>query len=334
MIAGMKRREFIMLLGGAAAWPLAAHAQQPTGVRRVGVLLVFQEGNPAAQAQLTALREALTKLGWTEDKNIKFEYRWVGNDTSFIQRGAQELVALQPDLIISAASSPATAALRQQTRTIPILFVNIVDPVGQSFVTSLARPGGNVTGFVNLDTSMAGKWLELLKQVMPRATRVVIPYNAATTPYAALYLDYFKSNAEPLGAEIIAAPVLDMAAFESLVAAESREPSTGLIPVPSTFIQANHAEIAAVVARYRLPTISFNRLFAEAGGLLSYGNDIIDNYRRAAVYVDRILKGEKPSELPIQFPVKFELVINLKAAKALGVEIPPALLATADEVIE
>jgi putative ABC transport system substrate-binding protein len=246
------------------------------------VLLVFQEGNPAAQAQLTALREALTKLGWTEDKNI----------------------------------------------------VNIVDPVGQSFVTSLARPGGNVTGFVNLDTSMAGKWLELLKQVMPRATRVVIPYNAATTPYAALYLDYFKSNAEPLGAEIIAAPVLDMAAFESLVAAESREPSTGLIPVPSTFIQANHAEIAAVVARYRLPTTSFNRLFAEAGGLLSYGNDIIDNYRRAAVYVDRILKGEKPSELPIQFPVKFELVINLKAAKALGVEIPPALLATADEVIE
>src|SRR5262249_54444271 len=189
------------------------------------------------------------------------------------------------------------------------------------------------TGFVNLDTSMAG-WLELLKQVVPRATRVVIPFNAASTPYADLYLNYFKSNAEPLGAEIIAAPVLDMAAFETLVAAQSREPSTGLIPVPSAFIQANHAEIAAMVARYRLPTISFNRGFAEAGGLLSYGNDIIDNYRRAAVYVDRILKGAKPSELPIQFPVKFELVINLRTAKALGLEIPPGVLAIADEVID
>jgi len=331
----MKRRAFITLLGGAAAaLPLAARAQQPTGQRRVGVLLVFREGNPAAQAQLSALREALTKLGWTDDKNIKFEYRWVGNDTSFIQRGAQELVALHPDLIISAASSPGTAALRQQTRTIPILFINIVDPVGQGFVTSLARPGGNVTGFVNLDTSMAGKWLELLKQVMPRVRRVVIPFNPATAPYAELYLNYFKSNAEPLGAEIIAASVHDMAGFESLAAAQSGEPSTGLIPVPSTFIQANHAEIAAIVARYRLTTISFNRVFAEAGGLLSYGNDIIDNYRRAAVYVDRILKGEKPSELPIQFPVKFELVINLRTAKALGLEIPPGVLAIADEVID
>jgi putative tryptophan/tyrosine transport system substrate-binding protein len=331
----VRRREFITLLGGAAAaWPLAARAQQPTGQRRVGVLLVFREGNPAAQAQLGALREALTKLGWTDDKNIKFEYRWVGNDTSFIQRGAQELVALHPDLIISAASSPGTAALRRETRTIPILFINIVDPVGQGFVTSLARPGGNVTGFVNLDTSMAGKWLELLRQVMPRARRIVIPFNPATTPYAELYLNYFKSNAEPLGAEIVAAPVHDMAGFESLAAAQSGEPSTGLIPVPSTFIQANHAEIAAIVARYRLTTISFNRVFAEAGGLLSYGNDIIDNYRRAAVYVDRILKGEKPSELPIQFPVKFELVINLRTAKALGLEIPPGVLAIADEVIE
>jgi len=332
----MRRRDFFKMVGGAgaAAWPLAARAQQPTGQRRVGVLLVFREGNPAAQAQLSALREALTKLGWTDDKNIKFEYRWVGNDTSFIQRGAQELVALHPDLIISAASSPGTAALRQQTRTIPILFINIVDPVGQGFVTSLARPGGNVTGFVNLDTSMAGKWLELLKQVMPRVRRVVIPFNPATAPYAELYLNYFKSNAEPLGAEIIAAPVHDMAGFESLAAAQSSEPSTGLIPVPSTFIQANHAEIAAIVARYRLTTISFNRVFAEAGGLLSYGNDIIDNYRRAAVYVDRILKGEKPSELPIQFPVKFELVINLRTAKALGLEIPPGVLAIADEVID
>jgi len=330
----MKRREFFKLAGGAAVWPLAARAQQPVGLRRVGVLLVYREGDPAPQAQLAVLQKALTELGWTEDRNIKFEYRWVGNDVSFIQRGAQELVALQPDLIISAGSSPATAALQQQTKTIPILFVNIVDPVGQGFVTSLARPGGNVTGFVNLDTSMAGKWLELLKQVMPRATRVVIPFNAATSPYADFYLDYFKSNSEALGAQIIAAPVPDMAAFESLVAVQSREPSTGMIPVPSTFVFANNAEIAATVARYRLPTIGFNHIFPQAGGLLSYGNDIMDNYHRAAVYVDRILKGEKPSELPVQFPIKFELVINLKAAKALGLEIPPALLAIADEVIE
>jgi ABC-type uncharacterized transport system substrate-binding protein len=331
----MKRREFITLLGGAAAgWPVAARAQQPTGLRRVGVLLVFREGSPAAQAQLAALREALAKLGWTENNNIKFEYRWVGDDISAIQRGAQELVELQLDLVISAASSPATAALRQKTRAIPILFVNIVDPVGQGLVASLARPGGNITGFVNLDTSMAGKWLELLKQVVPRVTRVAIPFNAATSPYADLYLSYFKSNAQSLGAEIIAAPVPDTGALESFVAAQSREPNTGLIPVPSTFIQAHHAEFAAIVARHRLPTISFNRIFAETGGLVSYGNDIIDNFRRAAVYVDRILKGEKPSELPIQFPVKFELVINLKAAKALGLEIPAALLATADEVIE
>ncbi len=335
MAIAIGRRQFITLLGGTAAtWPLAARAQQAAGPRRVGVLLVYPEGDPAARASLAALREALARLGWTEGKNIKFEYQWVGTETSLIQRGAKELVTLRPDVIISVGSSPGTAALLQQTRTIPILFVNIVDPVGQGFVAGLARPGGNVTGFVNLETSMAGKWLELLTQIMPRVTRVAVPFNPATALYADLYLNYFKSSAQSLGAEVIAAPVPDMAALEAFVAAQAGEPNTGLIPVPSGFISGHHAEIAAMVARHRLAAISYNRVFAEAGGLVGYGNDIIDNYRRSAVYVDRILKGEKPSELPVQFPIKFELVINLKAAKALGLNVSPDLLSIADEVIE
>ena len=330
----MQRREFITLLGGAAAWPLTASAQQTAPLRHIGVLLVRKEGDPAAQASLAALREALAKLGWMEGKNIKFEYRWVETDSSLIQHAAKELVALQPNLIISAASSPGTAFLLQQTRTIPLLFVNIVDPVGQGFVASMSRPGGNATGFVNLETSMAGKWLELLKQVMPRLMRAAVPFNPVTSPYADLYLNYFKSIAKSLGVEIIAAPITDMAAFEGFVAAQAHEPNTGLIPMPSAFMSAHEAEIAAIVTRHRVPAISYNRAFAEAGGLASYGNDTNDNYRRAAAYVDRILKGENPSELPVQFPIKFELVINLKAAKTLGLEISPTLLATADEVIE
>ena len=321
-------------LGPAALWPLEVRAQRLMGLRRVGVLLVYREGNPVALTQLAALRDALAKLGWEENKNFKFEYRWVGTDTGFIHSAARELIALQPDLIIAAGSSPATASLQQQTRSIPILFVNIVDPVGQGFVASLARPGGNITGFVNLDTSMAGKWLELLKQIVPRVTRVIVPFNAATSPYADLYLNYFKSAGESLGAEIMAAATPDMPALEAFVAAQSRDANTGLIPVPSSFVQAHHAELAAMVMRHRLPAISFNRTFAEAGGLASYGNDIVDNFRRSAAYVDRILTGEKPSELPVQFPVKFELVINLKTAKELALEIPATLQAGADEVIE
>jgi putative ABC transport system substrate-binding protein len=330
----MRRRDFIRLLGGAAAgWPHAAGAQ-PSGLPRVGLLLVFPEENPVAQAEVAALREALVKLGWTEGRNIKFEYLWVKTEARFIQQGAADLIALHPDLIISVGSSPGTAALLRQTRTIPILFVNIVDPVGQGFIASLARPGGNATGFVNLEPSMAGKWLELLKQVMPRVSRVAVPFNPATSPYADLYLDYFKSAARSLGVEIVAAPVPDMAALEGFVAVQANEAETGLVPVPSAFVSQYHAEIAATVGRYRVPAVSYNRIFAQAGGLVSYGNDIIDNYRQAAVYVDRILKGERPSELPAQFPVKFDLVINLKTAKALGLSVPQALLVAADEVIE
>ena len=335
----MNRRTFISLLGGAAAapsvpWPLAARAQQPVGgVRRVGMLMAWNESNPEIHAWLAPFREALGKLGWTEGQNIQFEFRWAGNDPNRIQQGAKELVSLQPNLIIS-SSSPTTAILLQQTRTIPIVFTNIVDPVGQGFVASLSRPGGNATGLVNLEASMAGKWLELLKEVMPRLARVAVPFNPATSPYADFYLSYFKSTAPTFGVQVIAASIADMAAFETFAAAQASEPNTGVVPMPSAFMSGHTVEIAATMARYRLPALYSARSFAEAGGLLSYGNDVRDNYRRAATYVDRILKGEKPSELPVQFPVKFELVINLKTAKALGLDVPWILQQRADEVIE
>jgi putative ABC transport system substrate-binding protein len=292
-----------------------------------------QESNPAVQAWLAALREALAKLGWTEGQNIQFEYRWTGSDPNRIRQASKELVALQPKLILS-SSTPSTATLMEQTHTIPIVFTNIVDPVGSGFAASLSRPGRNATGLVNLEASMAGKWLELLKELMPRLARVAIPFNPATSPYADIYLDYFKKSSLTFGVQVITAPVTDMGAFETFAAAQAREPNTGLIPVPSAFMSGHTIEIAAMMARYRLPAVSYNREITEAGGLLSYGNDITDNYRRAATFVDKILKGEKPSDLPIEFPTKFELVINLKTAKALGLEVPPALLTSATEVIE
>jgi putative ABC transport system substrate-binding protein len=334
MAIDIAKRKFMAALGGASlAWPLAARAQQPIRLRRVGVMIGYQEGNREAEALVAAFREALAKLGWIEGQNVKFEDRWVGTDTNRMQQVAKELVALQPDLIVS-ASSPTTLSLLHQTRTIPIVFVQVVDPVAQGFVESMSRPGGNATGLVNLETSMTGKWLELLKEVMPGLARVVVPFNPAAAPYADLYLNYFKSTAPPLGVEMVAGPVPDLAALETFVAAQAREPNTGIIPMPSSFVSGHIDEIAAMMGRHRLPSLYVIRAYAKAGGLLSYGNDITDNYRRAATFVDRILKGEKPGELPVQFPVKFELVVNLKTAKELGLTVPPTLLATADEVIE
>jgi putative ABC transport system substrate-binding protein len=333
----MRRREVIALLGGAAASSLArprvARAQQPSGMRRVGVLLVYDDSNQEVQGWLATFRETLGKLGWTEGQNVKFEYRWVGNDAARMQQGARELIALQPDVILS-PSSPTTGILLQQTRTIPIVFVNIVDPVGQGFVASLSRPGGNATGLVNLEPSMAGKWIEFLKQVVPGLTRVAVPLNPVSAPYADLYLSYFNSTAPSLGVMLIPGAVADMAAFDAFAAAQAREPNTGVIPMPSGFSSDHAREIAALMTRYRLPAIYPVRSFADAGGLMAYGNNVDDNYRRAAIFVDRILKGEKAADLPVQFPVKFNLVVNLKAAKALGLTVPQSLLATADEVIE
>jgi putative ABC transport system substrate-binding protein len=250
-----------------------------------------------------------------------------------MQRLAKELVALEPDLILSHIT-PTTAALLQQTRTIPIIFATVSDPIGSSFVASFSRPGGNVTGFTSIEPTMAGKWLELLKEIAPRVARVAFLFNPVTAPYAEYFLNPLKVAAPSLGVEVIAAPVRDTSELESVVAAQAREPNSGLIVTPDSFMDVHRAEITSLAARFHLPAVYPFRQFSEVGGLLSYGNDQLDNFRRAAVYVDRILRGAKPSELPVQAPVKFELVINLKTAKALGFNVPPLLQQRADEVIE
>jgi putative ABC transport system substrate-binding protein len=330
----MRRREFIGLLGGAvAAWPLAARAQQAERMRSIGVLMAYAESDPEGQAWVAAFREALQKLGWAEDRNIRIDTRWATPDMEAMQRLAKELIALHPDLILS-QSTPTTAALLQHTRTIPIIFANIADPVGSGFVASFSRPGGNATGFVLFEPTIAGKWLELLKEIAPRVNRVAFLFNPATATYFEYYTIPFKAAAASVGVEAIAAPVHDRSELESAFAAQAREPNGSLIVLPDSFLNAHSVEITSLAARYRLPAVYPYRLYTKVGGLLSYGNDVFDNYRRAAGYVDRILKGEKPGELPVQAPVKFELVLNLKIAKDLGFTLPPTLLARADEVIE
>ena len=329
----MRRREFIRFIGGSAlAWPCVVHAQQPNRPRRIGVLMQFAENDPEARTWIAAFRDELRKLGWTEGRNLQIEYRWATPDLTLIQRFAGELIALKPELIVS-SSTPTTKLLLQQTRTIPIIFTNIVDPVGSGFVASLPRPGGNVTGFINLEASISGKLLQLLKEIAPHVSRVAIYYNPATAPYAEIYLIPFKAAAATLGVEPTVAPVKDIAELETVIAAHARKPNGGLIAMPDSFNNANRREITALAARYRLPAIYPFRA-AQVGGLITYGNNIGDNYRRSAAYVDRILKGEKPSDLPVQFPVKFELAINLKTAKALGLDVPLFLQQRADEVIE
>jgi putative ABC transport system substrate-binding protein len=329
----MKRREFITLLGGtAAAWPLAARAQSDR-VRRIGVLMAYAESDPEGQAWVAAFREGLQKLGWTENTTVRIDYRWATAEVAQIRQQAKELVAQQPELILS-SGSPTTLALVQQTRTLPIVFANLVDPIGQGFVASMSKPGGNVTGFANLEGSIIGKYLELLKEIAPRVTKVALFYNPETATYAHIYLDRFKVAAESLGVKATTPQFRTMAELETIMAAQAREPNGGLIAMPDGFNTANRVPITSLAARYRLPAIYPTRPFADAGGLMSYGNVISDNYRRAASYVDRILKGERPSELPVQFPVKFELVVNLKTARALGLDVPLFLQQRADEVIE
>jgi putative ABC transport system substrate-binding protein len=331
----MRRREFITLLGGAAAgWPLAAHAQQPDGMRRIGILMAIAESDPEGQARVAGFREGLRKVGWAEGRNIRIDTRWAPpRDAEARQRFAKELVALRPDLILAQAT-PTTATLLQQTRTIPIVFVGVSDPIGSGFVASFPRPGGNVTGFITMEPTMAGKWLELLKEIAPRVARIALLFNPATAPYAEYYLTPFKSAAASFGVEAIAVPVRDTSELESAIVAQARAPNGGFIVMPDTFLNAHRAEITSLAARHRLPAVYPFRFFPELGGLLSYGTDLVDDYRRAASYADRILKGAKPSELPVQAPAKFELVVNLKAAKALGLEVPSLLQQRADEVIE
>jgi putative ABC transport system substrate-binding protein len=329
----MKRREFITLIGSTAlAAPTIARAQER--VRRIGVLMGYPESNREGQAFVSALREGLQKLGWTDGRNIRIDMRWAASsDANAVDRYAKELVAAQPDLILS-NNTPTTAALLQQTRTIPIIFALVADPVRPGFVASYARPGGNVTGFSTMEPTMSGKWLELLKEIAPRVTRVAGLFNPATVPHSGYWLEPFKAAAASFGVEAIAAPVREASELESVIAAQAREPNGGLVVMPGAFTTAHRAEVTSLAARYRLPAISPYRFYTELGGLLSYGYDPLDNFRRAATYVDHILKGAKPSGLPVQAPVKFELVINLRTAKALGLNVPLHLQQRADQVIE
>jgi putative ABC transport system substrate-binding protein len=330
----MRRRAFITLVGGAAVtWPLAPRAQQVDGMRRIAVLMGYAESDREGQANVAAFRDGLQKLGWTEGRNIRIDTRWAAADADLIQRFAKELVALQPDLILT-QNTPTTAAMLQQTRSIPIIIANVSDPIGSGFVASFSQPGGNVTGFTDIEATIAGKWLELIKELAPRTTRVAFLFNPATAPFADYFLSYFKAVAGLFAVEAITAPVHDTSELESVVAAQARDPNSGLIVMPEAFMNIHRAEVISPAAHYRLPAVYPRRFFAELGGLVSYGNDQSDNFRRTATYVDRILKGAKPSELPVEAPVKFELVINLKTAAALGLTIPPAILTRADEVIE
>jgi putative ABC transport system substrate-binding protein len=331
----MKRRYFISLLGGAAAaWPWPIRAQQSGGIKRIGVLMGYAENDPDTQANLAALREALQQLGWVEGRNIRIDIRWpTPADLRSIQRSAEELVALQPDLLVSEIT-PTTAALLQQTSKIPIVFVRVSDPVGSGFVVSFPNPRGNVTGFTSIEPTMPTKWLQLLKEIAPRVTRVAVLFNPATAPYAEFFFEPIKSAASSLEIEVITTPVRDVSEMESVTAKQANTPNGGLLALPDSFMDVHRAEVTSLAARHHLPAVYPFHQFSEAGGLISYGNDQVDNYRRAAGYVDRILRGAKPSELPVQSPVKFKLAINLKAAKALGLTIPQSLIASADEVIE
>jgi putative ABC transport system substrate-binding protein len=327
----MKRRDFLGVLGGAAAaWPAIGRAQQSGRTRRIGVLFALAESDRQAQARLATFRGELQRLGWAD---ITIDARYVpSNDAEMHRQYAKELVALQPDLLVS-QNTDATSALLQQTRAIPVIFTIVADPVSAGFLENFARPGGNVTGFITSEPTFGGKWLELLKEIAPNVTRVLVPFN--TTPITAeYYLGSLRAAAALVGIEASSTVVRDMSELEAVVAAHARSPDGGLVLVPDAYLTQHRLELASLAARYRLPAVYSFRFYAESGGLLSYGADLLDNFRRAAVYADRILKGAKVNELPVQAPEKFELVINLKTAKALGLTVPPTLIARADEVIE
>jgi putative tryptophan/tyrosine transport system substrate-binding protein len=326
----MKRREFIMLLGGVAASPLAARAQQER-MRRVGVLTYWTADDAEGQARLAAFAQALKQLGWSEGRNLGIDTRWAtAND---IHRHAAELVALAPDVLVAATGTATVAALRQATRTVPIVFVTVIDPVGAGFVATLARPGGNATGFTNYEYGMSGKWLELLKEIAPRVTRAAVLRDPAVASGIGQF-GAVQAVAPSLGVELSPVDVRDADEIERAVTQFARGSNGGLIVTGSAAAIVHRELIAMLAARHRLPAVYPARFSVTAGGLIPYGPDLLDQFRRAAGYVDRILKGEKPADLPVQAPTKYELVINLKTAKALGIEVPATLLGTADEVIE
>ena len=332
----MRRREFITLLGGAAAstaWPLAIRAQQPEPIRRIGVLMGYEESDPAVQSYLAAFRGALAKLGWTDGSNLRIELRWGAADLDRVKTFAKELVDLRPDAIFG-ATTPVISALAHETQTIPIVFAVVADPIGNGFAASLAHPGGNVTGFTALDSALGGKWVGLLKEIAPRTVRVALLFNPATAVPLQSLMASIQAAASSFAVQASAAPVHAKDEIEGVIAAQARNPGGGLIVMPDPFNRQNRNLIIALAARYGVPAIYYNRSLAESGGLIAYGDDFNEEFRQAAGYIDRILKGAKPADLPIQLPTKFELVVNLKTAKALGLTVSDAMQLLADEVIE
>jgi putative ABC transport system substrate-binding protein len=332
MTVTIGRRELLIALGGAAAWPLTARAQQGERTRRVGVLMNLASDDAEGQARLAAFHQGLQQLGWTVGRNVQIDYRWGAGDADRIRKFAAELIAVAPDVILS-TGSPSVAAFQQATRTVPIVFVTVVDPVSSGFVDTLVRPGGNITGFALYEYSISGKWLQLLKEIAPRMTRAAVIRDPALTAGGG-QLGVIQAVAPSVGAEVTPDNVRDAGEIERAITAFARLPNGGLVVTASTLAGGHRDLIVALAARYRMPAVYPLRYFVIDGGLISYGPDQIDQYRQAAGYVDRILKGEKPADLPVQTPTKYELVINLKTARALGLDVSPTLLARADEAIE
>jgi len=333
MASHIARRKFLAtLLGGAAAWPLAARAQQAERMRRIGVLMGVADDREG-QARVTALKQGLQELGWTNGRNIEIETRFGGADAGRIRAQATELVALAPDVLVGQGTL-VIRALRQATSSIPIVMVPVIDPVEQGFVSSLAHPGGNITGFTFIDFQMVGKWLQMLKEAAPSVARAALMFNPDTSPYYYLYLRSFEAESRSIAVEVTAAPVRDTAEVEEAIVKLGREPGAGLIVPPDAFTIVHRRLFIRLAQQHRLPAVYAYRAYVAQGALMSYGPEPYDLFRRSASYVDRILKGAKPADLPIQQPTKFELAINLKTAKALGLQVPDRLLALADEVIE
>jgi putative ABC transport system substrate-binding protein len=329
----MRRREVITLLGGAALWPLGARAQQPGRMRLVGVLIGFPTNDPASLNEIAALRSALAKLGWVEGRDFRLEVRAGSGNADTVGASAKALVDLRPDVIVG-QSTVVTAALARETRTIPIVFVNIADPVASGFAASLARPGGNLTGVMVDNSAQGGKWVELLKEIAPGTERAALLFNPATAAPVKLYMPSIEAAGATSGVRVNAAAVHGKDEIEAVIAAQAREPGGGLIVLPDTFNTTNRDAIIALAARHKVPAVYFNHFFPDSGGLVSYGTDFTDQFREAASYVHQILRGAKPGELPVQAPTKFELVVNLKTAKALALPVPARLLTRADKVIE
>jgi putative ABC transport system substrate-binding protein len=328
----VKRREFITLLGGTGVWPLAARAQQPDRVRRVGFLISTAETDQEARAWITAFERRFAELGWVDGRNVRIEYRFGEGNATRMPQLAQELLELRPDAVLAATFSAATA-MRQQTLSIPIVFVMVADAVSAGFVTNLARPEGNITGITNFEFSIGGKWLQVIKECAPAVSSVAVIFDPANPTWAP-YLRTVEAAAPTFGMQLTPVGVTNAADIDRDITAFSRKPNGAIVVIPAPVTVLHRDKIIAMAAQHRLPAVYPYRFYALSGGLVSYGVDLLESYRRAASYVDRILKGAKPADLPVELPTKFELVINLKTAKALGITVPPTLLATASEVIE